>query len=687
MTTIDSINYPEIKEGNRLPFKEGLFSMEAFRKREAVLEDGLGKRFSFGAHYHGYGKGVVKGGNLCFQVKTVDGKEMVELDFKVNYVFRKALALQKIQEVKTPCKILVGLDADIVGLYTRVKVHFPLTTRLSQLQEMLASVGLSDVLHTSSLEDIERMKIGFLFRLFFPREATVFERTEKFYSLSVADLKAYITCQVPQMQDIFERYLPKMQKYKPLKGRVRYKVEGLGKECVDLGARALITSLALRGHSLSQVVSILKMGFLSSEMRQSSMIDIPGDSWELKVGSFDSVFTQLVTPYHYQENWFSALGYYDHCPITFLLDINLLETVTYQYPEDRGGTRRTGQGAESYLQRPSLHEFVKNQVACPTDSNEVMIKDRVPPSAIRQIYVCDNQAKEDLIHHLRIAGLIEKKGEIETIFNRPVNEFIKLKVVFPLQFSVFESAAPRLGGTHGAEMIEAWQGRRFVRKRVGSIVPEHLVTEYLTNKAYQVLGVVVPPVALYNSSSLLVKEKIPSGATVQEVSFMLSAFVSGIEVGRYLNRDDPSYPERLKEVQELAKKGFVADCLLGNWDVVGSSFDNMLIDPEAKVLWRVDQGSGMDFRAQGRRKGPESFTPHIQEFQTLRDPRINPSAALIFAKVTDEEIIRQIDAILPKKELFLGTIPDRLKEIMENRFESLKVYREELLKRNGHRLA
>ncbi|MCB1081512.1 MAG: hypothetical protein KDK63_00050, partial [Chlamydiia bacterium] len=40
--------------------------------------------YDFGAHFYGYGKGIVKGGNLSFYRRQEEGKEFVELEFKVN---------------------------------------------------------------------------------------------------------------------------------------------------------------------------------------------------------------------------------------------------------------------------------------------------------------------------------------------------------------------------------------------------------------------------------------------------------------------------------------------------------------------------------------------------------------------------------------------------------------------------
>src|SRR6185295_10303444 len=66
---------------------------------EVIISDADGTDRHFGAHIHGVGGVLVKGENLQMRARIVDGKEMTELDFKVNHAFR--LALEKaIEELK-----------------------------------------------------------------------------------------------------------------------------------------------------------------------------------------------------------------------------------------------------------------------------------------------------------------------------------------------------------------------------------------------------------------------------------------------------------------------------------------------------------------------------------------------------------------------------------------------------------
>lgn len=245
---------------------------------------------------------------------------------------------------------------------------------------------------------------------------------------------------------------------------------------------------------------------------------------------------------------------------------------------------------------------------------------------------------------------------------------------FPSSLSQLKLLNTDIGGSTGPQLVQDEQGNKYIQKASGTLLtPGHVRAEYHTNKAYKALGIDVPEVALYHAIS---GERIQEGQEIKsDHPVMLRRFVTGISIEEYLGSQKKS-KAALKEVQDLAKKGFVADCLLANWDVVGLSWDNMLIDVNSKVLWRVDNGSGLDHRAQGKIKKTQFFTPHIQEFKTLRNPKINPNTALLFETLTNAEIIQQIDDILPRKEAFLATIPAHLKKIMENRFDYLTIYRQ-----------
>lgn len=257
-----------------------------------------------------------------------------------------------------------------------------------------------------------------------------------------------------------------------------------------------------------------------------------------------------------------------------------------------------------------------------------------------------------------------------------------IKKIFPTNIEHLKVINDQIGGSTGAKLVEDKQKRQYVLKTAGTdaiIHPEHLKAEYYTNKAYQALGVSVPEVALYNrKTGVLIKkvegaiEKSPQGAPLA----MLSKFIPGrtVELQEYLQK----HPERLEEVQKLVQSHFVADCLLANWDVIGLTFDNIRIDLDTKMIWRVDNGSGLAFRAQGGLKG-DKFTDYVGELDSLRNPNINHEAATIFDTISDEEIVRQIDEIQPLREQFLSSLPKDLVEKMSKRFDSLQEYKRNLV--------
>ena len=287
------------------------------------------------------------------------------------------------------------------------------------------------------------------------------------------------------------------------------------------------------------------------------------------------------------------------------------------------------------------------------------------------------------IHPTTTSAINLAKGETlaESQTTSPILE--KEGQLFPGMLTNVKVVNASIGGTTGAKLVKDEEGRKFVQKMTGEkIKPDHIRSEYHTNKAYKALGVKVPEVMLYSRTT---SEQVQMGkeASSGDHPVMLSRFIPGNtqELRQYLGESDVYHAKNaahLAEVQKLLQKDFVADCLLANWDVIGLEFDNIRIDVDTKEVWRVDNGSGLEYRAQGELKG-QRFQPAVGELDTLRDPKLNPQAALIFSTITDAEIIRQIDDILPKREVFLAAIPDHLKEIMAKRFDSLAAYRNRIL--------
>lgn len=445
------------------------------RNPDVVLLDAEGNAYSFGDLVNGFGEGTVKGMNLQFRTHQVNGKTMTELDFKVNHVFRDRLQVlieglsdfseDEMQEFlqltnshadgvkieKVPFELksgieptvgpaykitLVGLGSMTVGgtkifpnVYDRVRVEIDQDKSLYEMHELLAFFNLDEVLHVSKQDDIERLKIGQLFRVFHPQEATLFERTEDFFSLSVEELKARIVAEVPEMDETFSSYLENMEAREILPGRIRYCIPGLADRARELGARGLISTLTGSDEeSYERLASILKMGMLSSETRFSNGVGRSGLSFvgDFYTGGADSVYTQLVTERNCADGTRISEFYWGNVRLLYSLDV--LETGTYQYHDDNFGIRIADGDvwwADEYLERPNILDFVAEETREFNRDNEVMVKERIPPEMIRGVVVPDMRVRDELLTTLRGYGLLTlgDSGQ-EMVMGKSVDEFI-----------------------------------------------------------------------------------------------------------------------------------------------------------------------------------------------------------------------------------------------------------------------
>ena len=208
------------------------------------------------------------------------------------------------------------------------------------------------------------------------------------------------------------------------------------------------------------------------------------------------------------------------------------------------------------------------------------------------------------------------------------------------------SVVKNLGGTTGgALLIEFPNGEQKVMKR--STGPKHLRDEYTANRIYAILGVPVPDVQL----------RIDSKGVAQ-----IADFVKGTPMS------DLSPDEREQAVESL-KRGFVADALLGNWDVLGMDDDNILWD--GSKAWRIDNGGSLRYRAQGQPKG-EKFSGSVGELESMR--RSDRGAGRrAYHSVTDEEIDAQIRDVVARRQTILDAIDSPgLRKTMESRLNCLE---------------
>ncbi len=197
------------------------------------------------------------------------------------------------------------------------------------------------------------------------------------------------------------------------------------------------------------------------------------------------------------------------------------------------------------------------------------------------------------------------------------------------------------GGSTGAKIVEDVNGNRYIMKRGdGSKYTNngHVKNEYLANQLYDILGLRVPDYELYDDNGTAV---------------LLSKFIPGTSV------------PTVKDYNKLAQ-GFIADCVLANWDVYEN--DNCLIDFAGRVV-RVDNGGTLNFKARGGQKPFDddvlgTFLSMIQYNQG------------IYSTLNGSDVIKQIQDIQVKKRDIVAYLKesgqDELAVTIGKRIDNLK---------------
>lgn len=196
----------------------------------------------------------------------------------------------------------------------------------------------------------------------------------------------------------------------------------------------------------------------------------------------------------------------------------------------------------------------------------------------------------------------------------------------------------KLGGSTGAVLMKDAKGREFVVKSSKNTNRGHVAAEYYAAQVYSLLGLDTPDYELYDDGTDLT---------------LISNYMRGM-----------SEPQ-VKDYDAMAK-GFVVDAFLANWDVYQN--DNCLVDAAGKV-YRVDNGSAFNYRAQGAKK------PFNDQIDWDGMVRYNPS---IIANLKPQDFIDQIDALKARKEEILAFFDagilaskPKMRAIIEARFKDL----------------
>lgn len=465
--------------------KDPLNSLQALLKKKlGFVKDHLGNTYDLGTHVGNRGGGLVKGGNLSFRERNIDGEIVTELEFKLNAPHREAIQplIDKLasmpqdelgeflhyagengvtirevpyeylakdgkfysQEGKLTIgncyeiavegvgSITIGSDKVVTSLYDRVTVRVNGQKETNDFKNLLSFVGLENAVVASSSEEIERLKVATLFEAYHPKESTELSQKMEFYSLPIDALKTKITNLTPDMHKRFQTELITMKAIETLPGRLRYTVEKLGKQAQEMGAVSLI--MGVRSDSGNdRILSMLGSGALSSQTRFDSgmIIKGAGSVEDHNTGGASAVFIRAVTEKACDEGIeISSIPFSRDVLIDF--DVEKIFKIGNNYWQniDTWGEQK----GDIYLNRPDAITYIKEQNESYNKENEGMILDIIRPEWIKGMTVATENRKQNLISDIVSAvksgalaspAITMKKGKV-WINNIPIQKFVKV---------------------------------------------------------------------------------------------------------------------------------------------------------------------------------------------------------------------------------------------------------------------
>lgn len=203
------------------------------------------------------------------------------------------------------------------------------------------------------------------------------------------------------------------------------------------------------------------------------------------------------------------------------------------------------------------------------------------------------------------------------------------------------------GGTR-PKIYKNSAGESFIVKTGNSY--GHVREEAYANDMYQAMGIPVPDFYLYET---------PDQGPIKVSRFL----AGGIPLKDWQDRATPL--ER-QEMYSKIRKHFAFDALMGNWDVTGMSFDNIMITPEG-IPVRIDVGGSLRYRALGDIKTYGQWNYQVNDVENFRNAQIAPQASEIFRRLSVEELASQVREIIAKKQQILEAAPEAIRKLMEDR--------------------
>lgn len=311
--------------------------------------------------------------------------------------------------------VKIGTDPDCLTEYGHLSIV--LDPKVSEqeavvkLHLLLAAVGLGTLSSLSREEDVERKKILQLFRAYYPAESSDFEQSPDIFHISIKKLKQEIVAIVPEMQEKIDLHLDQMYLQEVFPGQSEWSVQGISKEVRNAGGWGLMAGVQGEFDEAKNVLmNILKSGSLSTQDRFTTGIIVGGPSPEpdFESGGANSTFSRLITskmsknPYEYRLSG----------GLQILFNLKIIERVGFCHNSDLFGNK----DPSDYHNRPSILDLAK-QIESSQDpnvykSNEVCLRNRIPPEYIQGIMVSTIEQKNELIEIMEQKGFITNDPQL-----------------------------------------------------------------------------------------------------------------------------------------------------------------------------------------------------------------------------------------------------------------------------------
>lgn len=183
----------------------------------------------------------------------------------------------------------------------------------------------------------------------------------------------------------------------------------------------------------------------------------------------------------------------------------------------------------------------------------------------------------------------------------------------PIDLDYMKKVGGQLGSNPGA-VYQSKDGKKYYVKDSKS--PDHAATEILAANLYNLAG-----------SPTLNYVPVEGGGKVAT---------------EWQEPTKKSAKEFTTDERKEAQMNFATHAWLANWDAAGLTFDNQAIINGKPTT--VDVGGALTYRAQGEPKG-DAFGDKANDWDTLRDPSINPQNAELFGGMTDAQLIQSAERV------------------------------------------